>query len=125
MSPAGKVHYSRSMSDELQRDDLEAALGVRQEMGAEIEPALVDSLARKIEATVERRFQAEMAASQQESRDEKASQGGRIAVAITSLALAIPLTAIAGDMGGFLGMLLVWVGIVAVNIALALRRPGN
>ncbi|GAA4907745.1 hypothetical protein GCM10025789_29030 [Tessaracoccus lubricantis] len=111
------------MSEELSREDLQAALGVRQEMGAEIEPALVDSLARKIEATVERRFQAEMVASKAEADAARAGQGGRLAVGIVSLVMAIPLTAIAGGMSGFLGMLLVWVGIVAVNVAMAIRRP--
>ncbi|MDO5677532.1 MAG: hypothetical protein Q4G35_08515 [Propionibacteriaceae bacterium] len=113
------------MTDELSRTELEAALGVRQEMGAEIEPALVDSLARKIEATVERRFQAEVAAGRQEAKLAKSEQSGRIAVGIVSLIMAIPLTAIAGGMGGFLGMLLVWTGIVLVNIAMAIRRPGS
>ena len=113
------------MSEELSREDLHAALGVRQEMGAEIEPALVDSLARKIEATVERRFQAEMVASRQDAEAAKAGQGGRITVAIVSVVMAIPLTAIAGSMAGFAGMLLVWVGIVLVNLAMAMRRPGS
>ena len=94
-------------------------------MGAEIEPALVDSLARKIEATVERRFQAEVAASRQDAQMAKSQQTGRITVGIVSLVMAIPLTAIAGSMGGFLGMLLVWTGIVLVNIAMASRRPGS
>lgn len=113
------------MSDELQRDDLEAALGVRREMGAEIEPALVDSLARKIEATVERRFQAEMAASRQDAQALKAGQAGRIAVAVISLVMAIPLTAIAASYAGLFGMVLVWTGIVLVNLAMAVRRPGS
>lgn len=116
--------YRRGMS-ELSREELEAALGVRQEMGAEIEPALVDSLARKVEATVERRFQAEMAATRADAEAAKAGQGGRITVGIVSLVMAIPLTAIAGSMAGFLGMLLVWTGIVLVNLAMALRRPGS
>ena len=50
------------MNQDLSRDDLHAALGVRREMGVEIEPALVDSLAAKVEATVQRRYQAELAA---------------------------------------------------------------
>ncbi|HHT11704.1 MAG TPA: hypothetical protein GX013_00840 [Propionibacterium sp.] len=113
------------MSDEVQREDLEAALGVRQEMGAEIEPALVDSLARKVEATVERRFRAEMAASKQDAEAAKAGQGGRITVAIVSLVMAIPLTAISASFAGIFGMVLIWTGIVLVNVALALRRPGS
>ena len=51
------------MSEELSREELHAALEVRREMGAEIEPALVDSLAAKVEATVRRRYEAEIAAA--------------------------------------------------------------
>lgn len=111
------------MSEELSREEIEAALAVRKEMGQEIEPALVDSLARKIEATVERRLHAELSLSRDETEAAKTGQAGRIAVAITSLALAVPLTALVSDFG-FLGLLLVWTGIVLVNVALAIRRPG-
>ena len=111
------------MNQDLSRDDLQAVLGVRKEMGAEIEPALVDSLAAKVEATVQRRYQAELAALQQRNQAAQTGQGARIAIGIVSLVMSIPLTAIAASYAGFFGMLLVWTGIVLVNMAFALRRP--
>lgn len=55
---------------------------------------------------------------------EPAHHGGALALAITSLALAIPLTAIASDTGGFAGLVISWISIVAVNVAFAVgRRP--
>ena len=66
-------------------------------MGAEIEPALVDSLAAKVEATVQRRYQAELAALQQRNQAAQTGQGPRIAIGIVSLVMSIPLTAIAQD----------------------------
>jgi len=112
------------MSDELSREEIQAALEVRREMGAEIEPALVDSLAAKVEATVRRRYEAELAAARDQGVADRQGQGGRLAVAIVSLVMAIPLTAITLS-SGIAAMLLVWTGIVLVNVAMALRRPGR
>ena len=112
------------MSEELSREELHAALEVRREMGAEIEPALVDSLAAKVEATVRRRYEAEIAAAKEQSAMDKQGQGGRLALAIVSLVMAIPLTAITAEFG-FTAMLVVWVGIVLVNVAMAFKRPGR
>ncbi len=55
---------------------------------------------------------------------EPAHHGGALALAITSLALAIPLTAIASDTGGFAGLVISWISIVAVNVAFSFsKRP--
>lgn len=108
---------------EMNREEIEAALAVRQESGAAMEPALVDSMARKIEATVRRRYEAEVAERKRSEVAATSGQGARVAVAIVSLVMGIPLTAIAGSLAGFPGILLIWVGIVAVNMALAMRRP--
>lgn len=112
------------MSEELSREELHAALEVRREMGAEIEPALVDSLAAKVEATVRRRYEAELAAAQAEVGADRRGQGGRLALAIVSLAMAIPLTAIVVQFG-IAALLMVWVGVVLVNLAMAFKPPGS
>ena len=101
------------MSEELSREELHAALEVRREMGAEIEPALVDSLAAKVEATVRRRYEAEIAAAKEQSAMDKQGQGGRLALAAITAQF------------GFAAMLMVWVGIVLVNVAMAFKRPGR
>ena len=112
------------MTEELSRDELHAALEVRREMGTEIEPALVDSLAAKVEATVRRRYEAELAAAKAGSEAERQGQGGRLALAIVSLVMAIPLTAIVLQFG-IAALLMVWVGIVLVNVAMAFKPPGT
>ncbi len=54
------------------------------------------------------------------------SAGLRLAYVAVILGAAIPLTAIAGSMIGFFGMLLVWVGIIAVAfIALGPQNHSN
>ena len=45
-------------------------------------------------------------------------------LAIVSLGIGVPLTAIAGGISGFAGLLLAWVGIVLVNLVYGwTRRP--
>lgn len=44
------------------------------------------------------------------------------ALAIVSLALAIPLTAIASGVAGLIGMIIAWVGIILVNAVYARSR---
>ena len=110
------------MSD-ISRDDIEATLAVRQERGTEMEPALIDAMAAKIEATVRRRHEAEVAERKRSEVAATSGQGARIAIAIVSLVMGIPMTAIAGAMGGLAGIVVVWVGIVMVNMVFAMRRP--
>ncbi|HMR48139.1 MAG TPA: hypothetical protein PKE40_02695 [Arachnia sp.] len=111
------------MNDNLSRTDLEAALEVRRELGESIEPGLVDSLATKVEETVRRRYDAEFALRANQKATMGVSNAQRVTIAIVSLVMAIPLTAIAASLTGLIGMVLVWTGIVAINIALALRPP--
>lgn len=110
--------------ERIHRDDVEAMLAVRQEKGRGIEPALVDSMAAQVEAIVQRRYQAEMAARARQV-PKSDGRGAQVGLAITSLIFAIPLSAIAGDIAGFFGLAIAWVGIVLVNVALAMRRPSE
>lgn len=106
----------------MNREEIEAALEVRREQGPSLEPALVDAMADKIEATVRRRYEAEVAERRRHEMAAKSGGGAQLAVAIVSIVMAGPLTAIAAE-AGLLGMLITWVGIVGVNLAMALRRP--
>ena len=47
------------------------------------------------------------------------------ALAIVSLALGVPLTAISGEMAGLPGLLIAWVGIVLVNVIYGWSRRGR
>lgn len=51
----------------------------------------------------------------------KQNHGG-LALAITSLGVGIPLTAIAASEAGLPGLIVAWIGIVCVNAAYASRR---
>ena len=104
----------------MDRDDMESLLAARQELGPRMEPALVDSFADKIVAEVERRMEAE---HHMVGRRE-AGNGMQLALGIVSMALAIPLTAIALEAGAWM-VVVCWIGIVLVNFAFAMRGRGQ
>lgn len=58
---------------------------------------------------------------------ETRKSGGTLALAITSLAIGIPLSAIAADTTGLPGLIVTWIGIVGVNgvVAWGKRSSGN
>lgn len=103
----------------IERDEVEAALEVRRELGPEFEPAVVDSFAERIERAVEARVDARLAERKAERRQEDERSSKQMALGITSLALAIPISAIAGDIGDLPGLVVSWAGIAAVNVSYA------
>lgn len=114
------------------KKEFAATLQARKDLGEEYESALVDSFLEKIDqridAQVERRVRRELA----ENRTAFARAGRQVGPAAPgrgsrfgarygfgafSLIMAIPLSAIAGDKGDLPGLLVAWIGIVAVNAA--------
>ena len=92
--------------EQIGREDAEALLEVRRELGPSYDEALVDSFAERIERAV-------------------AGAGGRqLALGIVSMVAAIPISVVLGVTGNYAALLVAWVGIVLVNMAHALQgRP--
>ena len=107
--------------DPLEREEIESLLAVRQELGAGMEPALVDSFAQKIIAEVQRQSNEQHRV--QERHDK--SSGGQLTLGIVSVVMAIPLTAIALGTGFPWMVVVSWIGIVLVNFAFATRHRGQ
>jgi len=106
----------------ISHSDAEAVLGARADLGPSMEPAVVDSFAAKVTAEIQRQVASEREA-QLSQTSGAVPAGGRIAVAIISVVMSIPLTAVMmGTNGGLLGVLICWVGLVVVNVALAMKR---
>ncbi|MGW3562917.1 hypothetical protein ACWDSL_03270 [Streptomyces sp. NPDC000941] len=115
--------------------DLDATLQTRKELGAEYETELVDSFMEKVEQrfndTADRQVRRQLAEQQMAAARGTRPHGPgrpgqgtgvgigfgeRFAFVATSLVLAIPLSAIAAvNAGGLPGLVVTWVGIVAVN----------
>ena len=122
----------RSLVDMTGRDpelkqDLDAAVQTRKELGDAYESALVDSFLEKVEqridSTVDRRVRRQVAEQQlviggrerTGSPTEYRGPGPAFGLAALSLVLAIPLSAIAAVQVGLPGLLIAWAGIVGVN----------
>lgn len=108
---------------EIPREEAAAALGARRELGAEMEPAVVDAFVERVERSIDARVDARL--DTRGGGRARRGQGSLPALPIVSLGVAIPLTAIAGGIGGLLAILIVWIGIVAVNVAHARAASGG
>ncbi|MFD4136807.1 hypothetical protein [Streptomyces goshikiensis] len=114
---------------ELKRE-LDATLEARRELGPEYESALVESFVEKVDTQVRRRLAEERLGAvrgggpvaRAVAAPGSGSFGERFGFAIVTLVLAVPLTAIGAAQGRLSGLVVVWAGIVAVNLIHA-RSP--
>jgi hypothetical protein len=101
----------------IERDEVRATLEARREVGEELEPELIDSFVARIEKRL-----AELDRTRRPESRSKSGEDKTLALAIVSLAAAIPLTAIGVTQAGLAGLLIIWAGIVLVNLAYSQRR---
>jgi predicted Zn-dependent protease len=93
----------------VRRDEVEAALAARRELGPDYERELADALAERIEQHLDERLLAREPARRERDKE--------LALAIVSLLVAIPALAIAGGTAGLAGIVAVALAIVLVNVA--------
>ena len=110
----GKKEHQEAKST---REELDAILSARQELGTEYNEELADMLMERLDDVIDRRV---------ESRLKKAPKNSLSpAVPITSFVFAIPLTAIAAGMLGIRGVLIVWAALIIVNILYSGKKLGD
>lgn len=91
------------------REELDALLSARQELGTEYNEELTDMLIERLDAVIDNRVEARL----QNVKTKSPSP----AVPICSLVFAIPATGIVLEGGaGVLGVGLVWAAIAAINV---------
>jgi hypothetical protein len=99
------------------REDLNAAVAAREELGERLEPEVIDAFLDRVESSLDARIDERMSRRGGRSRfvaeDRAKHFTGRIAA---SLGIGIPLTAIAGGIANVPGVLAVWIAIVVLNI---------
>ena len=102
---------------ELPREELAAAVEARREVGQELEPHVIEGFLERVGDAIDERVDERLAKT-------APGDGGRgqIGLAVVSLLFAIPLTGIGAGTTGLAGLLVVWVGIVLVNLAYTLKR---
>ena len=96
----------------VRKDELEASIEARRELGEELEPALVDAYVERIERRV----------SERKELDEKALKRRREhqkEMVLGSMAISIPLLAIAAIFTGIQGVLAVCVALAVIAIVTA------
>lgn len=121
MTPPGRCATFVDVPDtSLPHEDLRATLAARRDLGPAYEDALVDSFIEKLDNEITRRVQAEVA-RRGEIKPAK-PDNSHIPIALGSLGIGVPLTAIAVSQAGSFGLMLAWGGIVLVNMAAAIRR---
>lgn len=108
----------------ISREEAAATLNARKQLGEDYEPALVESFVERIDAAIEARVdeRVEQALKGRKSPSKPKNDDHVLALAIVSLGVAIPMTAIAGEFGGMVGILVTWIGIVLVNFAYSAGR---
>jgi small-conductance mechanosensitive channel len=100
------------MSEPTARDELQSAIEARKELGAEMEPAVIDSFVERIERRlVERDEQRENALKRKRDHQKEMVLG--------AMGISIPLMAIAAIFAGLAGVIAVSAAIAIVAIVTA------
>jgi hypothetical protein len=126
--------YQRCMPDpHIPREELQAALDARSELGRDLEPHLVDTFLDRVERSIDARADARIEARLRAAgglngardRDRPGPSAATVVLALGSMAFGVGATGAAtafGDVMGFLAAVAVWTAIAAINVAHALRR---
>ncbi len=137
LSSANKIYLGFVSPTSLTPDEIRAAAETHSELGPEYQSAVIESfldkVGREIDARVDARLGYRPSPPQQPMAPYQAQvpalvqhpNRGAFALGIVSAALGIPLTGIvAGTHAGIVAMIVVWLGLVAINVAYALHdRP--
>jgi hypothetical protein len=113
--PAG-VTDNRGVTEEIVRkDELEAAIEARKELGEEMEPAVIDAFVERIE----RRLADRTEASEQSLRRRREHQKEMI---LGAMGISVPLFALAAIFAGLAGVIVVSAVLAVIAIVTA-RSP--
>jgi hypothetical protein len=93
-------------------NEVEASLAARRELGPEFEPELIEGFLERLEQRVGKGGKGGEATRREPDSGDKQR---RFVLAIISLGVGIPITAIAVSEGGLVALVIVWLGIVLVN----------
>jgi small-conductance mechanosensitive channel len=94
------------------REELEAAIEARKELGAELEPAVIDSFVERIEKSIVKR-------DEQSEKALKRKRDHQRDMVLGAMGISIPLMAIAAIFTGLAGVIAVCAAIAVVAIVSA------
>jgi hypothetical protein len=102
------------------RDDLEAAVEARRELGPAHEAEIIDGFVERMEKSIDQRIDDRIG----RLRETRATRGrdGDYTVTYVSLGVSIPMLGIAGGIAGLAGIIVVCLALVLVNAIVWLHR---
>ena len=131
LSSGNEIYLGFVSQTSLTSDELRAAAETHHELGADYQSAVIDSFIDKVGREIDARVDARLAylsqapSSPVRVKNHNAARNGALALAIVSIALGIPLTAIEARFHyGIAGLLVVWIALTAINVAYGVHtRP--
>ena len=111
------------VSAPLSPEEVRAAAEIHRELGPDYQQAVIESFLDKVGREIDARVDARLAQQQvaQPAQRGHGQPGSPLTLAIASMVLGIPISAIAASAGshpaGFLGLLVVWLAIGVINVA--------
>lgn len=112
------------MSAPLSPEEIRAAAEIHQELGPNYQEAVIESFLDKVGREIDARVDARLAqhqVAQPGAPRGRGQSGSPMTLAIVSMVLGIPISAIAVSAGahpaGVLGLLIVWLAIGVINVA--------
>lgn len=99
---------------------MRATVEARRDLGPEYESALIESFVSRLEAAIAQRPPAGTWTTP--APPPRGGEKSSALIALGSMGMGIPLTAIAASQAGTAGLLLAWGGIIAINFAHVLAR---
>jgi hypothetical protein len=113
LAPPGDTAHNRCVSEDVMpKDEIRAAIRARGELGDEMEPAVVDAFVERIERRLaDRTHQSERALARKREHQKEMVLG--------SMAISIPLLAIAAVFASLAGVVVVCVALVLIAVVTA------
>jgi hypothetical protein len=103
------VRKNRGVGGVVSRDELQATIEARRELGAELEPALIDAFVERIERRlVDRAVESERSLKRRRDHQKEMVLG--------AMAISIPLLAIAAVFTGLAGVIVVCAALAVIAI---------
>jgi small-conductance mechanosensitive channel len=98
------------VSERVPKDDLQAAIEARKEVGAELEPALIDGFVERIEQRLADR-------TEESERSLKRKREHQKEMVLGAMGISIPLLAIAAIFTGLAGVIVVCAALALIAVA--------
>jgi hypothetical protein len=97
------------MSDIVRRDELEAAIETRRELGADLEPAVIDAFVERIERRISER-------TGESERSLKRKRDHQKEMVLGAMGISVPLLAIAAIFTGLAGVIVVCAALALIAV---------